>query len=152
VVAASADNTARLWDVATGQSRATLFGHTGGVESAIFSLDGLLVVTASDDGTARLWDTATGQPRTTLTDHLGGLGRAVLSPDGQLVVTTRNTGIVQVWDVDLGHLVQHAVNRVVRDLTPEERATYQGVPLPPPARAVTPGTLPPPTPTIMAPP
>jgi hypothetical protein len=58
VVTASSDNTARLWDAATGTEIAVLRGrgHEHAVLSAAFSPDGTRVVTASDDNTARLWD------------------------------------------------------------------------------------------------
>jgi len=48
------DNTARLWDVATGEEIRRLKGHTDVVISAAFSPDGAMVVTASGDQTARL--------------------------------------------------------------------------------------------------
>ena len=47
VVTASGDNTARVWDVASGTVVAELTGHEGGVTSAAFSPDGTQVVTAS---------------------------------------------------------------------------------------------------------
>ena len=49
VVTASEDETARLWDAASGKALVTLEGHTAGVDSAAFSPDGTRVVTASDD-------------------------------------------------------------------------------------------------------
>ena len=62
VVTASDDNTARLWDAASGQgARRCLQGHDDRVRSAAFSPDGTRVVTASADSTARLWDAASGQ-------------------------------------------------------------------------------------------
>ena len=48
VVTASRDNTARIWDAATGQEIAALRGHQGWVKSAAFSPDGVRIVTASD--------------------------------------------------------------------------------------------------------
>ena len=49
VLTVSSDNTARLWDAATGASIAVLQGHTPLVRSAVFSPDGARVVTASGD-------------------------------------------------------------------------------------------------------
>jgi len=55
IVTASGDNTARLWDAATGRPLATLEGHTGLVFTAAFSPDGSRIVTASDDLEAIIW-------------------------------------------------------------------------------------------------
>jgi WD40 repeat protein len=50
------DNTARVWDAASGAQLALLMGHQYPVTSAAFSPDGTHVVTASDDKTARIWN------------------------------------------------------------------------------------------------
>ncbi len=49
------DNTAKVWDSATGKEIASLNGHTSSVWSAAFSPDGRRIVTASDDNTAKVW-------------------------------------------------------------------------------------------------
>jgi hypothetical protein len=49
------DNTARLWDMATGKASATLVGHTDAVFAVAFSPYGTRVLTGSGDHTARLW-------------------------------------------------------------------------------------------------
>jgi len=53
---ASTDDTALLWDVATGSAIATLTGHSSTVMSCAFAPFGLLLATTSTDMTARLWD------------------------------------------------------------------------------------------------
>jgi hypothetical protein len=58
VVTASNDNTARLWDAASGEPVGEPMKHQSDVNSAQFSPDGQRVVTASNDNTARLWDAA----------------------------------------------------------------------------------------------
>ena len=55
LVTASRDNTARVWDVATGKEL-TRFTHNDSVYSAAFTLDNTRVLTISADETARVWD------------------------------------------------------------------------------------------------
>ena len=105
VVTASDDNTAKVWDVATGKEVHTLAGHTDAVNSAVFSPDGKLVVTASWDSTAKVWDVATGKEVHTLAGHTGRVNSAVFSPDGKLVVTASGDNTAKVWDVATGEEV-----------------------------------------------
>ncbi len=46
----------RLWEVATGENVATLWGHPTDVESLTFSPDGTVLASGSYDGTILLWD------------------------------------------------------------------------------------------------
>ncbi len=84
---ASDDQTARLWDAATGAHIRTLTGHTSGVGAVAFSPDGTLLATASYDTTARLWDPATGEHIRTLEGHSSFLCGAAFRPDGSLLAT-----------------------------------------------------------------
>ena len=101
---ASADGTARLWDVVTGDPRGEpLTGHTGFVTSCDVSPDGRLVATAGADGTARLWDVATGALRgEPLTGHTDWIGWCGFSPDGRVLATTSRDHTVRMWDVATG--------------------------------------------------
>ena len=46
----------QLWDVNTGRSLGTLFGHTEPIETLVFSHDGKTLASGSEDGTVLLWD------------------------------------------------------------------------------------------------
>jgi WD40 repeat protein len=73
VVTASQDNTARVWDAATGKPLGEPMRHQGAVYSAQFSPDGRRVVTASQDNTARVWDATTGKAISEPMRHQGAV-------------------------------------------------------------------------------
>jgi WD40 repeat protein/serine/threonine protein kinase/lipoprotein NlpI len=105
---AEGDNSARLWDVATGRQTARL-QHRGSVESVAFSPDGRLVATASTDRTARVWKAATGEAVTPPLLHDYKVMCVAFSPDGRLLATgvgTGNyndfTGEARVWEIPSG--------------------------------------------------
>ena len=57
------DQSAKIWDAATGHAIRKLDGgHSGYINTVEFSPDGGEVLTASDDGTARFWNVASGKP------------------------------------------------------------------------------------------
>jgi WD40 repeat protein len=55
VATASGDNTARIWDVASGVELQKLV-HDDSVNDIAFSPDGSKVATASSDGIVRIWN------------------------------------------------------------------------------------------------
>lgn len=99
IVTAGEDETARVWDVNTGEQLLLLAGHTRGVNSAVFSPDGRQIVTASDDGTARIWDATTGKELRVLNGDSWAITSAVFSPDGRQILTARANGAIRVRDI-----------------------------------------------------
>jgi WD40 repeat protein len=95
----SEDKTARLWDLATGQERFVLEGHTGQVWGVAFSPDGKLLATGSYDKTVRLWDVTTGQELAKLEGHEAIVCGVAFSPDGQLLASASWDTTVKLWDV-----------------------------------------------------
>ncbi|MBK7201398.1 MAG: hypothetical protein IPH87_12650 [Anaerolineae bacterium] len=73
MVTASGDQTARVWEAATGQEVRQLRGHDDAVTSAAYSPDGKSIVTTSTDMTARIWEAATG-PGSAQPQHHSGQG------------------------------------------------------------------------------
>ena len=56
LLSGSADKTARLWDLTTGETLRVFKGHRSDVQTVTFSPDGNLIATASNDTVARVWD------------------------------------------------------------------------------------------------
>ena len=127
IVTASGDQTARIWDAATGEELRQLTGHTGSVNSAAYSPDGKSIVTASWDQTARIWDAATGKELRELSGHSGAVNSAAYSPDGKSIVTASGDQTARIWIVGVDDLLAEAQRLIQRDpplLTPEERQRY----------------------------
>lgn len=99
LLSASADDTAQVWNLATGAPHAPALRHGNLVNSARFSPDERHVVTASNDNTARLWDTATGLPLTEELPHDYALSLATFTRDNRRVLTTSFGGAFAVWEL-----------------------------------------------------
>ena len=54
MVTASADNSIRVWDAASGNEWAALYRHGAKVNSALFDRSGEKILSISDDGTAMI--------------------------------------------------------------------------------------------------
>jgi WD40 repeat protein len=100
-LSASADRTARLWDLDTGKELLDLKGHLAGVFDAVFTPDGRQALTAAaePDSSVRLWDLDTGSLVRRFEGHHATVRKIALSPDGRLVASGGWEGMVRVWDV-----------------------------------------------------
>ncbi|WP_414583447.1 NACHT and WD repeat domain-containing protein, partial [Scytonema sp. PCC 10023] len=103
---ASADNTVKLWNTATGQEIKTLTGHTNWVWGVSFSPDGKMLATTSDDNTVKLWNTATGQEIKTLTGHTNWVWGVSFSPDGKMLATASYDNTVKLWNTATGQVIK----------------------------------------------
>jgi WD40 repeat protein len=107
----SADGTAKVWDIATGQELFSLEGHldpnksvnfVDELNTVEFSPDGSRLVTASYDRTAKIWDAATGEELLTLRGHTSWVWNATFSPDGRRVATGSRDATAKIWDAVTG--------------------------------------------------
>jgi WD40 repeat protein len=98
LASAGEDQTAGLWDPATGALLATCQGHLSKVQSVAFRPDGARLVTTSADGTVRQWDAASGREVEPPYDrHSSEVAAAVYSPDGQWVASAGTDRTIRVW-------------------------------------------------------
>jgi WD40 repeat protein/serine/threonine protein kinase len=100
VSSSQGDNSLRLWDVRTGETRGVLRGHLNQVNHFGWSPEGKRLVTASDDRTVRVWDVESGESRV-LQGHTDGVVQVAFSPDGRRVASASKDGTVRLWPDDL---------------------------------------------------
>jgi WD40 repeat protein len=96
------DDTARIWDAASGELLLTLTGHQGDTSYVAFSQDGTRLATASMDATAKVWNAESGELLHTMTGHSGPVYAAPFSPDGTRLATASLDGTAKVWDAETG--------------------------------------------------
>jgi WD40 repeat protein len=98
----SYDNTAKLWDIQTGNLIQTLNGHENWVSDVAFSPDGRYLLTGSFDNTAKIWDLSNGTVIVTLSGHSDTVLAVAYSPEGNFVLTGSNDKTAKLWDVRTG--------------------------------------------------
>ena len=66
------DHALEIWDLESGECRATLEGHKGMIRSAAITPDGKRILSGSGDNTIRVWDSQTARLWAIWEDHTNG--------------------------------------------------------------------------------
>jgi WD40 repeat protein len=110
------DDTARVWDVGTGETLQILNRHNGDVDGVAFSPDEQRIATSGEDKRLMLWEVESGQPLQVFTGHqnlAAGVGFVPRRPhadtdpaggegDAPLLVSSSHDRTLRVWDTDSG--------------------------------------------------
>mgnify|MGYP001388179267 FL=1 len=104
----SRDQTAILWEVASGRVSHRLLGHNAVVRAVAFDPNGQYALTASGnylsgatvDNTLILWDVATGAQMRQYSGHDSMIGALAFSADGAVAISAAVTGQMIAWRVD----------------------------------------------------
>ncbi|KAI7974215.1 hypothetical protein EIK77_004967 [Talaromyces pinophilus] len=83
-----------------------LEGHSGRVNSVVFSPDSQRVASGSKDTTIKLWDAKTGSELQTLRGHSDSVISVAFSPDGETVASGSSDYTVKLWDAKTGSELQ----------------------------------------------
>jgi WD40 repeat protein len=122
------DRTARVWEIATGRPVAEL-PHAGPVPVVAFSPNGRFLVAASGSAPT-IWDLESQRPLVQLLGHQGGVGPVDFSPDGSSILSGGQDRTVRIWRCEvcapIDDVLRLARSRVLRELTPAERARFLG--------------------------
>jgi dynein assembly factor with WDR repeat domains 1 len=106
IATGSMDNTAKLWDVETGDNIHTLLGHTAEIVSLNFDTHGERIITGSFDHTVKVWDVRSGRCIHTLAGHHGEISSTQFNYTGDLCISGSIDRTCKIWDVSSGQCVQ----------------------------------------------
>src|SRR5262249_54778120 len=120
IASGSADNTARLWDVATGKE---IRQFAGSVFPLAFSPDGATLLTGGTDKFVRLWDVQSGKKLSEI--NVGAsLYSVAFSHNGKMFVTGSDDLVVGLWDTATGKQIRqlkgHTNNLRVTIFSPDD--------------------------------
>ena len=107
------DNSALLWDTATGKLVRRMSGAVfDDVKAVLFSPDGQLLATAHGSS-VWLWDVATGSQ----VRRVPARGHAIsFSPDGRMLATAGGGELARLWDIATGTLIRAVTVSPARDI------------------------------------
>lgn len=101
----SHDGTAKVWDVATGDSILTLHGHTISVKALQFFENGEMLYCSSSDGILRMWDVDANTEARVHTRPPWFAFAADLSSDGKMIASTCWSE-VRLWDTNTQNFLE----------------------------------------------
>jgi WD40 repeat protein len=96
LVSAGADNTIRLWDVASGKIARTI-DVRGRIQCAAISSDGKCIVAGLNDGTVAAYIAATGQQLARYAHHTGEITAVTATAEPKRILSASADRTVRVW-------------------------------------------------------
>ncbi|KAF9548010.1 WD40 repeat-like protein [Agrocybe pediades] len=112
----SANNTVKIWDLRSGEVGNPMQGHTGGVNSIVFSPDDSILVSAGAAGKIVVWSVAESKVMWRVNGELGNASAnsVAFSPDGTMFVSGLYDGNSKIllW------------NTATREMTPLQRIDH----------------------------
>ncbi len=99
------DNSAKLWDCATGKQLHSFDGHYDMIYSAEFSPDGQKALTFSRDYTMKLWDCKSGKMLQSMKGNWLRFYSAKFSSNGRSILTASFDRTAKLWDCETGKVI-----------------------------------------------
>jgi hypothetical protein len=99
LVAAAADGTIRVFDVASGNERVKIEAHADWATAVSYSDDGAALASASRDKTAKVFNAESGALLTAYSEHEAPVRAIAFAADGKSVLSAGG-GAVHIWNVE----------------------------------------------------
>jgi len=97
ILTSSADKTAKVWNVSSGNELFTISSNNADINSAVFSKDDKEILTVSSDKMIRVWSSLTGNEILSLRDDSEpNIGQ--FNPNGNSILTASTNGIIKLWN------------------------------------------------------
>jgi WD40 repeat protein len=113
------DNTARVWNVETGEEVRRFEGHADAVRAAVFSPDGSRLATgsgnsviSSGDNSVRVWDIETGEETRRFESHTDVVSTLAFSPDGAKLLSGSDDSTTRLWDIETGEEIRRFTGHI----------------------------------------
>ena len=107
IASGSADQTIRLWDVATGKELKRMGDHTAAVWTIAFHPSGKLLASGSADTTVRLWSVPDGSLTKTLSGHADIVFTVRFGQQGKMIASGNGDKSIKLWDTETGKELRH---------------------------------------------
>src|SRR5207245_524626 len=101
VVSGSRDKTARVWDLASGNS-ICLVKHEGAVFGVAFAPDGSTFATVGDDKLVHVWDSRTAAEVRSFSGHTRTVQAVAYSFDGLYLLSVSEDNTARRWELKVG--------------------------------------------------
>ncbi|MBD2462422.1 serine/threonine protein kinase [Oscillatoria sp. FACHB-1407] len=130
LVSSSLDDTAKVWNLVTGELLYSLVGHSKAVNAIAISPNGKALTTGSDDYTLKTWNLQNGVLMRTMTGHSRNVNAVVISPDGQILASGGQDRTIRLWQMGTGNSLRTllGVGSMVKSLaiSPDGRLLVSG--------------------------
>lgn len=103
---ASYDKTCKIWDLETGEVRATLANHRRGLWDVAFCQYEKLIATCSGDKTIKIWSLDTFSVVKTFEGHTNAVQRCSFINKQTQLVSSSADGLIKIWDCNTGECVK----------------------------------------------
>ena len=96
----------QVLEAETGHCVKKLYGHTGGVNSLLFSSEGKKLISTSEDKTICIWDAESWKQLHSLKGHTMSVRHAEFNSNGDKIVSVSYDNTIRIWDVESGICLQ----------------------------------------------
>ncbi len=96
---ASNEGLVKIWDLSTGECRATLRGRTSSLSSVAITLDGKRILSGTSDNSVRIWEAGSGRKLAKLDGHTNLVRSVVALQDNSRALSGGSDGTLRLWDL-----------------------------------------------------